>query len=185
MCNWNHSTTQNATSKMAVFAMALVVTFDLAPVSQGAIMFPPTPSDTQMSFLYDPADGTLRILAAEGVGLTSILLESDSGLFRPDKLSAVRPQFPVDYVSSTEILHVQPDLFHEFTFHAALPAGLDGMQVAQDLWVTGSGVATEFSSWALLVVPEPKYSFSLLVGVMYLLTIGRHYDDSRRTIQLR
>lgn len=167
------------TGGIAMLSAILLGAMAIATPCRASISLTAERNDDALALVYDSRNGNLFIRLPDKLQLTSLSLKSESGLFRADRAAALTLEFPADKLTTNELFHVQPDLFHTFTLPAALPPGLSSDRLALDLWAVGTGVASEYFSWELQVVPEPEAAILVATGVLYAWCVGRERRSPR------
>jgi hypothetical protein len=138
----------------------------------GAVAAGGQSGDGQTSLIYDPATGELAVDAPAGVDLTSINIDSASGIFTGDPAQNLGGSFDNDGDSNI-FKATFGDSFASLSFGNVAQAGLDEQFLAADLTVVGSlaggGALGEVD---LIYVPEPSGVAMLLVGLGAVWTLA-------------
>lgn len=146
----------------------------------GAIAATPgVAGDGQTSLTYDARTGELGIDAPAGVELTSINIDSESGLFHGDKPGMLDGSF--DNFEPTNLFKATfGSSFGSLVFGSVVDAGLSRESLISDFTVVGSlAGGGELGDVELIYVPEPP---SLLLVALAAMVIGPRWFTSRRAL---
>jgi hypothetical protein len=136
--------------------------------------------DAQTSLVYDATTGEVRVDVPAGVELTSINIDSASGIFTGDAAQNLGGSF--DHDGDANIFKATfGGSFSSLSFGNVAPAGLSEEFVASDLTVIGSlqggGPLGEVD---LIYVPEPSAMLMAALGLVLMAVAPRPGRDSRR-----
>ena len=130
-------------------------------------------NDGQTSVGYDAGTGEVFVDAPAGVELTSINIDSASGIFTGDAAQNLGGSFDND-ADNNIFKATFGGSFGSLTFGNVAPAGLAQDMLMNDLTVVGSlAGGGDLGNVDLIYVPEPNALLLLLLGVLGTLRIRR------------
>ena len=122
---------------------------------------------TTVSLLYDPSSGSLVLDTDESTLLSSINIDSESGLF-DGELAIQLGEFDT-YTPGNLFKATFSEGFGDLDFGKALLPGLSAEQLLGDLQITGSYASGGFlENVNVQVVPEPSSSTLLAIAMSFL-----------------
>ena len=165
--------------KLLLNSLGIALIFVSTAAAQVADPLPLTPesepSSDGLSIIYSVETGNLAVEATGGTSLTTIQIDSQSGLFNGN---CVGFYGPFDVFSSDKVFTINTDGFETLDFGDVLETGLPWEELEADLLVNGSssGGGFDVGTGPFLVhagVPEPSGLFGLLTGIGLLLAWRR------------
>ena len=152
--------------KAQVFALVLVAL--MGSVASAAIPAGGSVGDGNISLVYDPADGSLKLDAA-GKKVTTLEVHSTAGYFTGTAPSQVSP--PFDVFNATKFFLLKTAGIGDENFGPALAKGLSVDALSSDLKVAGSILPSgSLGTVDLVYIPEPS---SLVLASLGLLGLVR------------
>jgi hypothetical protein len=128
-----------------------------------------TAGDGQTSVVYDARSGELSVDAPAGVELTSINIDSASGIFTGDPAQNLGGSFDND-TDNNIFKATFGGSFGSLSFGAVAPAGLDEPFLLSDLTVVGSlAGGGDLGAVDLIYVPEPSTILLASIGLLVLV----------------
>lgn len=152
-----------------LFSLALVALF--VSTTQAALPLGPGAGDSIVSLIYNPATGNLKLDAA-GKLVSTLQVNSAGKYFTATRPTQADGSF--DVYKPEKFFLLKPDGIGDSDFGNALPAGLDGNMLSNDLSVTGSlKPSGKLEGVNLNIVPEPSSIGLLSLGLLGLCGIRR------------
>lgn len=158
-----------------IMAVAMVVGVSASTASaQGlaAISGGGTAGDGQTSIVYNPATGAFGVSAPEGVGLTSINIESAGAIFTGGPAENLSGDFDI-FKQDTIFKATFGSDFGTLSFGQVATTGLTEAFLLDDLTVDGSlATGGGLGNVDLIYVPEPSSCVLLGLGLMSLIGLA-------------
>ncbi|MCP4190406.1 MAG: PEP-CTERM sorting domain-containing protein [Planctomycetaceae bacterium] len=165
--------------KLLLNSLGIALFFVSTAAAQVADPLPLTPvpevASDGLSIIYSVETGNLAVQATGGTSLTTIQLDSQTGLFNGNCVGLFGP---FDVCSSDKVFTINTDGFETIDFGNVLESGLPWEELEADLLANGSssGGGFDVGSGPFLVhagVPEPSGLIGLITGIGLLFAWRR------------
>ena len=142
-------------------------------------------SDGQTSVVYDPGTGEIAVDAPAGTELTSINIDSASGIFTGSAAANLGGSFDND-ADNNIFKATFGSSFGSLSFGNVAQSGLSEAFMANDLTVVGSlAGGGDLGPVDLVYLPEPSTIALLVVGIVGALRRSRRREISKNNCRIR